>query len=244
LVDRIDRDAARSLIDRFLVDGRGHQIVTINTDFARLADHDSSYRDVLNRADLAVADGMPLVWLSRLGRSPLPERIAGIDLIDDCCELAAARGIPVFLLGAGPGIAPAAARALVARHPGLRIAGTLTPPYAPATTEGDAEIARQIVDAGPALLFVAFGAPRQDRFIAEHLGRLCSPVAMGVGGSLDILAGAIPRAPRWMRRVGFEWLWRFAQEPRRLWRRYLVQDLPFLASMYIRALRGSVAVDG
>lgn len=235
-VDRLDRTGAAAKIDRFLQDGGGHQIVTVNTDFARLADKDPVYRDLLNRADLAVADGMPLVWLSRLLRSPLPERVAGIDLVDDCCRLAAGRDIPVFLLGAGPGIAPAAARALVARHPRLRIAGTLTPPYAPASADADAEMARQVRSAGPCVLFVAFGAPRQDRFIAEQLPYLDTPVAMGVGGTFDILAGAIPRAPGWMQRTGLEWAWRLAQEPGRLWRRYLLQDLPFLAKVGTRAL--------
>jgi N-acetylglucosaminyldiphosphoundecaprenol N-acetyl-beta-D-mannosaminyltransferase len=167
--------------------------------------------------------------------------VAGIDLVDDCCRLAARRGIPVFLLGAGPGVAPAAAAARVERHPGLRVAGTLTPPYAPATPDEDNEMARQIRAAGRCVLFVAFGAPRQDRFIAAQLAHLDIPVAMGVGGTFDILAGAIPRAPEWMQQMGLEWVWRLAQEPRRLWRRYLLEDLPFLAKVGIRALRASRA---
>jgi N-acetylglucosaminyldiphosphoundecaprenol N-acetyl-beta-D-mannosaminyltransferase len=241
LIDRIDRAGAVATIDHFLVGGGGHQIVTVNTDFARLADGDPTYREVLNHADLAVADGMPLVWLSRLARARLPERVAGIDLVDDCCRLAARRGIPVFLVGAGPGIAQSAARAMVERHPGLRIAGTLTPPFGPETDDGDAEIVRQIRTAGRSVLFVAFGAPRQDRFIAAQLAHLDTPVAMGVGGTFDILAGAIPRAPGWMQGNGLEWVWRLAQEPRRLWRRYLLQDLPFLAKMGARALRADRA---
>lgn len=241
LLDRIDRAAATAMIDGFLASGGRHRIVTVNTDFARLADEDPTYRELLNRADLAVADGMPLVWLSRLVRAPLPERVAGIDLIDECCRLAARRGIPVFLLGAGPGVAPAAARALIRRHPGLVIAGTLTPPFGPATAEGDGEMVRKIRAAGRCVLFVAFGAPRQDRFIAAQLARLDTPIAMGVGGSFDILAGAIPRAPAWIQRSGLEWLWRLAQEPRRLSRRYLLQDLPFLARMATRALRADRA---
>lgn len=236
LVDRIDRAGAAAAIDRFLDDGGKHQIVTVNTDFARLADRDPSYRDLLNRADLAVADGMPLVWLSRLGRTRLPERVAGIDLVDDCCRLAAGRGIPVFLVGAGLGVAQAAARALVQRHPHLRIAGTLTPPFVPATSEGDADLATQIRAAGRCVLFVALGAPRQDRFIATQLPHIDAAVAIGVGGTFDILAGAVPRAPRWMQRTGLEWMWRLAQEPQRLWRRYLLHDLPFLARMATRAL--------
>jgi N-acetylglucosaminyldiphosphoundecaprenol N-acetyl-beta-D-mannosaminyltransferase len=241
LIDRLDRAGASAAIDGFLADGGRHQIVTVNTDFARIADSDPTYRELLNRADLAVADGMPLVWLSRLTGARLPERLAGIDLVDDCCRLAARRGIPVFLLGAGPGVASAAARVLLQRHPRLQIAGALTPAFGPATPEGDADLARQVRAAGRCVLLVAFGAPRQDRFIASQLTHMDVAVAIGVGGTLDILAGAIPRAPGWMQRIGLEWLWRLVQEPRRLWRRYLLEDMPFLAKMGTRAIRGDRA---
>jgi N-acetylglucosaminyldiphosphoundecaprenol N-acetyl-beta-D-mannosaminyltransferase len=237
LVDRVDRSSAVAAIRGFLTDGGRHQIVTVNTDFIRIADADPDYRAVLNGADLAVADGMPLVWLSRLAGDPIPERVAGIDLVEECCRVAARAGVPVFLLGAASGVGVAAGRALALRHPGLRLAGTFAPAYGPATSEGDAEIVRLIRAAGRCILFVAFGAPRQDRFISAHLSEIDAAIAMGVGGTLDILAGAIPRAPTWMQRTGLEWVWRLAREPRRLWRRYLLQDLPFLAKMGTRALR-------
>jgi N-acetylglucosaminyldiphosphoundecaprenol N-acetyl-beta-D-mannosaminyltransferase len=237
LLDRVDRKSACAAIEGFLESPGLHQIVTVNTDFARLAERDATYRKVLDGADLAVADGMPLVWLSRLMGAGLPERVPGIDLVDDCCRLAARRDIPVFLLGAGPGVAQAASRALATRHSGLRIAGTFTPPFGPSTDDGDAEMVDRIRAAGRCVLFVAFGAPRQDRFIATQLKNLDVPVAMGVGGTFDVLAGAIPRAPRPLQRAGLEWVWRLAQEPGRLWRRYLLQDLPFLVRMGAALLR-------
>lgn len=237
LVDSVDRSDAAAAIRGFLDDGGRHQIVTVNTDFVRIADRDPDYRTILNNADLAVADGMPLVWLSRLAGDPLPERVTGIDLVEECCRSAARAGVPIFLVGAAPGVGIAAGRALTLRHPGLRLAGTFAPAFGPASSEGDAEIVRLICAAGRCILFVAFGAPRQDRFISAHLSEMDAAIAMGVGGTLDILAGGIPRAPGWMQRVGLEWVWRLAQEPRRLWRRYLLQDLPFLARLGTRMLR-------
>lgn len=236
-VDRVDRRAARFALECFFADGGPHQIVTVNTDFIRLARRDPAFRRTLNGADLAVADGMPLVWLSRLRGTPLPERVAGIELMDDCCEIAARNGVGVFLLGAGPGVAEAAGRVLAERHPGLRVAGTYVPPYGTHTAEEEAGMVAAIRAVGPSVLFVAFGAPRQDSFISRHLAELGAVVAMGVGGSFDILAGAIRRAPKWMQQVGLEWIWRMAMEPGRLWRRYLLQDAPLLGLLVAAALR-------
>jgi N-acetylglucosaminyldiphosphoundecaprenol N-acetyl-beta-D-mannosaminyltransferase len=236
LIDRVDRAAAASMLERFIQDGRSHQVVTVNTDFASLADRDPGYRALLNSADLAIADGMPLVWLSRIGSSRLPERIAGIDLVEDCCRLAAVHGVPVYFLGARPGVAARAAEALQLRHPRMSIAGISSPPFAADTRQPDAEARADIKRAGRCVLLVAFGAPRQDRFIADLIQSADIPIAMGVGGTFDVIAGAIPRAPAWMQRAGLEWLWRMAQEPDRLWRRYLLRDLPFLLRMTIRAL--------
>jgi N-acetylglucosaminyldiphosphoundecaprenol N-acetyl-beta-D-mannosaminyltransferase len=243
LIDRVTAADAAALLERFIRDGGNHQVVTVNTDFVRLADRDPQYRGILNRADLAVADGMPLVWFSRLGKASLPERVAGIDLVDACCQLATSYGVPLFLLGARPGIAASAGRALASRHPGLRIAGSFSPRFGPATLEGDREMVEAIRRAGRCILFVAFGAPRQDRFISAHLSEIDAPIAMGVGGTFDILAGAIPRAPLWLQRIGLEWSWRLAQEPRRLWRRYLVEDVPFLVGLGARMLLRGAAAD-
>ena len=236
-VHRADRRAVAAILERFFVDGARHQIVTVNADFIRLARRDVEFRQVLNRADLAVADGMPLVWLSRLRGAPIPERVTGIDLIDDCCRIAAERGVGVFLLGAAPGVAEAAGRELARRHAGLQVTGTYAPPFGPPAAEEDARMVSAIRTAGRCLLFVAFGAPRQDLFIARHLGELDVVVAMGVGCAFDILSGAVRRAPRWMQRSGLEWVWRVAMEPGRLWRRYLIQDASLLGGLALAAVR-------
>jgi N-acetylglucosaminyldiphosphoundecaprenol N-acetyl-beta-D-mannosaminyltransferase len=237
LIDQVDFDGAVARVRGFLATGGAHQVVTVNLDFLSIAERDPHFRDTINRADLAVADGMPLVWASRLTDQPLPQRIAGVDLVDACCELAAETGAGVFLLGAAPGVAEAAGRQMKDLYPGLRIAGTYSPPFGELTAHEDERIVASIRAARPAFLFVAFGAPRQDQWLRAHLGQLGVPVCMGVGCVLDLLAGNVNRAPEWMQRTGLEWAFRLGQEPARLWRRYFMNDVPTLGRLVLRAAR-------
>jgi N-acetylglucosaminyldiphosphoundecaprenol N-acetyl-beta-D-mannosaminyltransferase len=230
-VDQIDLVAAVERIEQFLRSGEPHQVVTVNMDFLSIAARDPEFRATINSADLAVADGMPLVWLSRLRGQPLAERVAGVELVTESCRIAAEQGRRVFLLGAGQGVAETAGRRLQAMYPGLRIVGTYSPPMGALRRREDDRIVRMIRAANPDFLFVALGAPRQDLWIREHQHLLHVPVAMGVGCVLDLLAGSVKRAPHWMQRTGLEWAYRLAQEPTRLWRRYLVNDLPMLARL-------------
>ena len=237
LIDRVDLTRATERIRGFLRSGSPHQIVTVNLDFLSIAKRNPSFRKTINEADLAVADGMPLVWLSRLQSQPLVQRITGNELVDESCRLAARSGQGAFLLGAAPGVADAAARALTERHRGLQVVGVYSPPFGPESADEDDRIVGMIRDAAPGLLFVAFGAPRQDLWIRARLDKLNVPVAMGVGCAFDLLAGAVSRAPAWMQQTGLEWSYRLAQEPGRLWRRYIVQDMPMLARLALGSLR-------
>jgi N-acetylglucosaminyldiphosphoundecaprenol N-acetyl-beta-D-mannosaminyltransferase len=240
-IDQLDFDQAVERIREFLASGRPRQVVTANLDFLSIAERNHEFRAAINAADLAVADGMPLVWLSRLRGEPLPERVTGVELVDACCEIAAESGLGVFLMGAGPGVAQAAAEQLRERHPDLRIAGAYTPPMGPLKRREEARLIRTIQNAAPAFLFVALGAPRQDFWIRDHLAELNVPVAMGVGCTLDLLAGTTSRAPEWMQAAGLEWAYRLVREPRRLWRRYLVNDLPLLCRLLFSSARASRA---
>jgi N-acetylglucosaminyldiphosphoundecaprenol N-acetyl-beta-D-mannosaminyltransferase len=230
-IHRVTLEDALRRISEFVASGARHQVVTINLDFLRIARKDEQFRQILNAAQLAVADGMPLVWISRWLRRPLPERIAGVDLFEEVAALAVRKGFRLFLLGASQGVAAHAAASLESRNPGLVIAGTYAPPFGAFTDAEQAEIMARIHTASPHILFVAFGAPRQERWIYQHLEELGVPVCVGVGGSFDIVAGRLNRAPQWMQRLGLEWLYRLAQEPGRLWRRYLLGDLPVLLSI-------------
>jgi len=238
-VDQLDFEQSVENIRGFLRSGRAHQIVTVNLDFLSIAERNSAFRETINSADLAVADGMPLVWLSRLRGQPLPERVTGVELVDACCEIAAETGQGVFLLGAGPGVAEAAAQRLQARHPDLRIAGTYAPPMGPLKRKDNARMVRMVRDAAPGFLFVALGAPRQDLWIRSHLEELNVPVAMGVGCVFDLLAGVSNRAPSWMQAAGLEWAYRLVREPRRLWRRYLLNDLPLFGRLLFSSREAS-----
>ncbi len=233
LVDQIDLKAAVARIHQFLRSGQPHQVVTVNLDFLSIAARDPEFQATLNTADLAVADGMPLVWLSRLRGQPLPERVAGVELVTESCRVAAELDRGVFLLGAAPGVAEAAGRRLQSMYPRLRIAGTYSPPIGPLSLQENQRIVEAVRASGADLLFVALGAPRQDLWIREHQAQLHVSVAMGVGCVLDLLAGAVSRAPLWMQRSGLEWVYRLTHEPGRLWRRYLVNDLPMLARLVL-----------
>ncbi|HLZ31284.1 MAG TPA: WecB/TagA/CpsF family glycosyltransferase [Chloroflexota bacterium] len=231
LIDQIDLAGAVERIHHFARSGQPHQVVTVNLDFLSIAERDPEFRTTLNVADLAVADGMPLVWLSRMRGQPVPERVAGVELVTESCRLAAELGQGVFLLGAAPGVADAAGCKLQALYPDLRIAGAYSPPIGPLSRRENQRIVDMVRLSKAAFLFVALGAPRQDLWIREHQPQLQMPVAMGVGCVLDLLAGATSRAPRWMQRAGLEWAYRLSREPQRLWRRYLVNDLPMLARL-------------
>ncbi|MBV9601235.1 MAG: WecB/TagA/CpsF family glycosyltransferase [Chloroflexi bacterium] len=231
LLDQVDLAAAVDRIAAFVRSGQPHHVVTVNLDFLSIANRNPEFEATLNGADLAVADGMPLVWLSRLRSERLEERVAGVELVMESRRMGAELGSSVFLLGAAPGVAEAAGKRIQESYPGIRIAGTYAPPVGALTAQENRYIIDLIRLAAPDFLFVALGAPRQDLWIREHLTELRVPVAMGVGCVLDLLAGNVRRAPAWMQRGGLEWAFRLVQEPGRLWRRYLVNDLPLLARL-------------
>jgi N-acetylglucosaminyldiphosphoundecaprenol N-acetyl-beta-D-mannosaminyltransferase len=225
-------------IDEFVKSGEPHQIVTVNVDFLNITHRDPSFVRVLNQAAVSVPDGMPLLWVSRLVGQRLPERITGTDLLLGSAALAACRGYSIFLLGAAPGVAAEAGAVLQARYPGLRIAGAYSPPECgDFTPEENAQIVAQIRAARPDMLFVALGTPKQEKWIHANLQELGVPVCVGVGGVFNFITGRIPRAPEPLQKAGLEWLFRLALEPRRLWRRYLIDDTRALARAVAYAAR-------
>jgi N-acetylglucosaminyldiphosphoundecaprenol N-acetyl-beta-D-mannosaminyltransferase len=240
-IDAIDLPTATAYVDDFVQARIPRQIVTVNLDFLAIARRHSIFRQVLQTADLSLADGQPIVWLSRRGPTPLPERVTGVDLLGSSCQLAAERGYRPFLLGAAPGVAEAAATVLEQRFPGLRVAGVHCPPFGDESAREARAAVSAVRRARPDLLFVALGAPRQDLWIREHLNELEVPVCMGVGGAFNFVAGMLPRAPRWMQRAGMEWLFRLGQEPGRLWRRYLLNDLPLMLHLLLDGESGAAA---
>jgi N-acetylglucosaminyldiphosphoundecaprenol N-acetyl-beta-D-mannosaminyltransferase len=203
------------------------QICTANPEFVMTAQRDAEFRQVLNDADLVLADGVGLLWAARRQGQTLPERVAGSDLIYQLAERAAANGWRVFYLGAAEGVAAETARRLAARYPGLTVAGTFA--GSPHAAEA-AEIVARVRAAQPDLLLVAYGAPAQDKWIARYKAALGVPVSIGVGGAFDFVAGVAQRAPRWVQRLGLEWLHRLVRQPWRL-RRILTAVAAFPAAV-------------
>lgn len=225
-------------VDGELEAGRGGRIVTPNVDICRAVEKDDKLRHLVNSADLVVADGMPLVWAARLLGTPIPERVTGADLIWSLSKLAARRGWPVYLLGGPPGAAVAAARELTACYPRLQVCGVDAPPFRFENGNGGRErVRRRVVGAGPRLVFVGLGFPRQDRLIARLSEDLPGSWFVGCGSAIAFAAGTVPRAPGWMQEAGLEWAFRLATEPGRLARRYLIDDLPFAARLLGGCLR-------
>lgn len=216
-VDDVSCDEACSYAERLIAQGGVHQFATVNPEFVMTAQHDAHFRAVLEQCDLALADGVGITLAARLRRSPLRERVTGVELTQRLCARAAARGWRVFLLGAAPGVAERAADALRARFPGLVVAGCFSGSPHP---DHVADIDARIAVARPQLLFVAYGAPAQDVWLYDFARRhpTACMVGMGVGGTFDYLAGVRRLAPRWARRIGIEWLFRLLAQPSR-WRR-------------------------
>jgi len=210
-------------------------IATANIDFIMQSRRDPEMQRILLEADLVVADGIPIVWLSNWLGPKLKARVTGSDLVPMFAEMARDNGFSLFHLGGAPGVAEKAAEVLVHRYPGLRIAGCYSPPKADVLNMNHAEILARLDTAQPDLLLVAFGAPKQEKWVNLNMGRLKVPVSIGIGGSLDFLAGTQTRAPRFMQRLALEWLWRMFSDPPRLFRRY-VGNIGFLFSAVLKLL--------
>jgi N-acetylglucosaminyldiphosphoundecaprenol N-acetyl-beta-D-mannosaminyltransferase len=225
-VDDLVDDEAIERIAGFVANGEPHQVVTVNPEFVMEARRNRAFRRVLAAADMATPDGFGLLVAARLRGDAFRGRVTGVALVDMIAARAAEHGWSLFLLGAAPGVAERAAAALLQKYPGLRIAGCLA--GSPRMSDEPAIRAR-ISAARPTVLLVAYGHPAQELWIARNQPLLRVPVAIGVGGVFDFLAGKTPRAPAWMRRIGLEWLYRLIRQPRR-WRRILVAVPLFLWS--------------
>ena len=217
--------------------GEGGFVVTPNVDHVCLAETSMPLRDAYRRAALSLADGMPLLWLARAMRHPLPEKVSGSDLVEPLMARAAAAGWKVFLLGGAADVGPRAAEILRARHRGLNIVGTLSPPLGfDRDPVQNGRVISAIAAAGTHVLLVALGCPKQELWMAAQEKSLRPAVALGIGATLDFIAGRVRRAPAWMSSSGLEWVYRLGQEPKRMAQRYLVRDRA-IAGIALRMMR-------
>ena len=233
-IDNLTMEETLQTIEGFVRSGQPHQHVVVNVDKLVKASRDPALRRIINDCALVNVDGMPVVWASRLLGRPLKERVAGYDLFEALMRRAGERGWRVFLLGATQDVVDRVATTYRGRYPGLVLAG-----WRNGYWRGDAEeaqVAAQIRAARPDLLFVAISSPKKEQFLGRWQAGMRVPFAMGVGGTFDVATGRVPRAPRWMQQWGLEWFYRFLQEPRRMFRRYFIDDMAFIW-LFVKELR-------
>jgi len=215
-IDRVTASEALNRIAGFIADGRNngtsHQIVTANAEIIYRASKDEPMKAIINNAQMVTADGSGVVWASKQLGEPLAERVTGIDLVNSICAVSAKDGWKLYILGSAPGVADTAAKNICEKYPGCNIIGTHHGYFDNAQEQS---ILAELRELKPDVLFVALGAPRQEYWIAEHIETLGIPVAMGIGGSMDVLSGNVKRAPKWMQKMSLEWLYRLIIQPSR-----------------------------
>lgn len=224
-IDNLTMSEALDKIDELILENKNAYVVTPNVDHIIQLERGGEIVDVYKHADLILCDGKPLVWISKWYKTPIREKISGSDLFPRLCERAAQKGYKMFFLGAAEGVAAKAASNLEKRFPGLDVCGVYSPPFGfEKDAKEMAKITKMIKNASPQILIVGLGAPKQEKFIYENRAKLGVPISLGLGASLDFEAGNIKRAPKWMADHGLEWFYRITQDPKRLAKRYLVDD--------------------
>ena len=233
-VDNLTMTEAINEIDKLVQKRVPSYVVTPNVDHIVKLEKDEEFKNVYKNADLILTDGMPLIWISKLKGNPIKEKVSGSDLFPKVCKLASNKGYSIFLLGAAEGVADKAAEKLKNKYKGLNIAGTYSPSYGFEKKNDEIEkIVKIINECKPDILAVGLGAPKQEKFLYKYKDKLNVPISLAIGASIDFEAGNIERAPRWMQKSGLEWFYRLCKEPKRMFRRYIVEDFKIL-SIYLK----------
>ncbi len=232
-IDNLTMQESLEIIDELINRKKPSYVVTPNVDHIVKLEEDTEFQDVYENADLILTDGMPLIWISKMKKTPIKEKVSGSDLFPKVCELAAKKGYRLFLLGAAEGVADTAARNLEEKYNGLNVVGTYSPSYGFEKNEDEINHIINIVrEANPDILAVGLGAPKQEKFIYKYKDKLNVPISLAIGASIDFEAGNINRAPKWMQDSGLEWLYRLCKEPKRMYKRYLVDDIEIIKLLF------------
>lgn len=224
-IDNLSMEETLQKVDILVNSGGHHQHVVVNVDKLVKANRDPELRHVINECALVNADGMPVVWASRLLGKALKERVAGVDLFEALMERSAEKGWRVYLLGAKEAVVSGVKNLYESKYPHLNIVGYRNGYWNP---EDEAGVVEEITAARADLLFVAISSPKKEQFLGRYQAEMKVPFAMGVGGTFDVAVGKVKRAPLWMQKSGLEWFYRFLQEPRRMFKRYFIDDIAFL----------------
>lgn len=230
-ISAIDIDGAITEISRWVDEGEQHYVCVTGVHGVMESQTDPDLKAIHNRSGLTTPDGMPMVWAGRRAGATWMSRVYGPDLMLELCSAGVARGWRHFFYGGAEGVPEELASRLCARIPGLIVSGTYSPPFRQLIPDESEMVVKKINATRPDLVWVGLSTPKQERWMAEHVGRLSASALLGVGAAFDIHAERVSQAPPWMQRRGLEWLYRLAKEPRRLWRRYLTNNPRFVLAI-------------
>lgn len=225
-IDNVTKEEAIAHIEECINTRKIGHIITPNVDQVIRIESDKYFKEIYENAELLLADGTPLVWISRWYKKPIKEKICGSDLVPDLCKLAAQKGYLIFLLGSAEGVAAKAAENLKKNNPGLRVAGVYSPPYGFEKDKNEIDkINKMLFNSKADMLFVGMGVPKQDIFIYENMNKYQIPMSFSIGATIDFEAGIQKRAPKWVNHIGMEWLYRLVHDPKRMFKRYIIDDM-------------------
>ena len=225
-IDNVTKKEAIAHIEECINTQKIGHFITPNVDQIIRIESDKYFKKIYENAELLLTDGTPLIWISRWYKKPIKEKICGSDLVPDLCKLAAQKGYSIFLLGAAEGVAAKAAENLKKNNPRLKVAGVYSPPYGFEKDKNEIDkINKMLFTSNADMLFVGMGVPKQDIFIYENMNKYQIPMSFSIGATIDFEAGIQKRAPRWINRIGMEWLYRLVRDPKRMFKRYIINDM-------------------
>lgn len=236
-VSAVNMTIALELIDEWISSRTRTYVCITGVHGVMESQRDEQLKRIHNQAGMVTPDGMPMVWINRLRGNSHVSRVYGPDLMLQVCQQGVEKGYRHFFYGAGPGVAQQLSQRLAERFPGIQIVGMYTPPFRQLTDEEDRQIVSMINQSGADIVWVGLSTPKQERWMAAHLGKIHAPVMIGVGAAFDFLAGNKRQAPRWIQKIGMEWFYRLCCEPRRLWKRYLTNNPLFCWYLLLDTLR-------
>ena len=232
-VNNVSMNQTIAAIESMIASNQKSYIVAINIDVVMKIENDSYLKKIVDSADMVLVDGKPLIWISKMHKQPVKAKISGSDLVPVLCEVAAKKNYTIFILGGKDGIAEKAKKNLEMKHPDIRIVGTYAPPFGFEKDEQELKKTNDIItQANPDILIACFGCPKQEKYIYENIEKYNAKVSICAGATVDFLAGNVKRAPKWMSEHGLEWFYRFLQEPKRMFKRYFVDDLKILKLIF------------
>lgn len=231
-VSNVTMDETIAEIEKYIKEDKKRYIVAINVDVVVKIENDKELQEATNKADMVLADGKPLIWISKYYKRPIKEKISGSDLVPLLCKRAAEKRYSIYILGGADGIAEQAKKNLEEQYPAIRIVGTYAPPFGFEKDQAELDKINQMIsEKTPDLLIACFGCPKQEKFIYRNIDKYDAKVSVCAGATVDFLAGNVKRAPKWMSEHGLEWFYRFLKEPKRMFKRYFVDDLKILKLM-------------